>query len=292
MLKKYLVLSRLLTSKIYYCRIIMINKVINNLKNMIRQAAVAGSFYPANKKELENLIEKYLANVKLPELTGEIKALICPHAGYIYSGQVAAFGYKLLEKKKYKDAVIFGPSHRYQFDNLALGDFESWETPLGKISVSELYKKLSQEKYFQNNDDAHELEHSIEVQLPFIQMVLKNSQITPISTGTVNNHKLIAETLKKYLNSETLIIASSDLSHYQYYLDAEEDDRHTIEEICRLEKDISHDEACGADGIKILIELAKLMNWKPQLLKYQNSGDITDNKDEVVGYAAIVFTAS
>ncbi len=258
---------------------------------MKRHHEVAGSFYPADKKELQTEIDNYLGKVKLPKINGDIKALISPHASYKYSGSVAAFGYKAIENKKYKNIFIFGPAHRCEFEGLALSECTNWDTPLGEIKISDIRDDLKEENEFSLLEDAHEIEHSIEVQLPFLQTVLQDKyEIIPISIGKVFNHFEIAKALDKYIEDDDLIIVSSDLSHYQYFEDAEEEDRHTIEEICRLENDISHEEACGADGIKILIELARQRQWKPQMLDYKHSGDTTEERDEVVGYGSIIFT--
>lgn len=268
----------------------------------LRPPAFAGSFYPEDEQELKNQINQFLKEAVLPQnfVKGlRPKALISPHAGYIYSGPVAAYGYKLIKSMKYKNVIIFGPSHRMMFQNIALTNFEFWKTPLGIVQLSPLSKKLQEESYFNSLDEVHAFEHSIEVQLPFLQTVLKDFRITPLAAGRVDNHKEIAKVLSKHLDKDTLIVASSDLSHYLPYKEAEKIDNKTIKNILEFDTDIDPEQACGADGIIILMELAKLLKWKAKLLDYRNSGDTAGlpdealakagDKSQVVGYASIAF---
>lgn len=260
--------------------------------NTIRPQVFAGSFYPEDEQELKETINKYLRKAKLPVVKGEIKALISPHAGFIYSGPTAAYGYKLIKKKTYQNVILLGPSHKMMFQNIALSNFAFWRTPLGNVLCSPLYKKLKDEHDFQLLNEVHALEHSLEVQLPFLQTVLKDFRITPLVTGRVRNHKEIAVQIKEHLDDKTLIIVSSDLSHYLPYEQANTTDKKTIKQILDLDSEIDHEQACGADGIIILIELAKLFGWKAKLLDYRNSGDTAVDKNKVVGYTSIVFYES
>lgn len=258
----------------------------------IRPQVFAGSFYPEDEQELKEIISKYLRKAKPPVVKGEIKALISPHAGFIYSGPTAAYGYKLIKNKKYKNVILLGPSHKMMFQNIALSNFAFWKTPLGNILCSPLYKELNDKYDFQLLNEVHAFEHSLEVQLPFLQTVLKDFKITPLVTGRVGNHKEIAEQIKEYIDDKTLIIVSSDLSHYLPYKQANTTDKKTIKQILELDIEIDREQACGADGIIILIELAKLCNWKVKLLDYRNSGDTAADKNQVVGYTSIVFYKS
>lgn len=258
--------------------------------NKLRPPSFAGSFYPDDEDELKNVINKFLKEAKPPKINGKIKALISPHAGYPYSGPIASYGYKLIKGKKYENIIIFGPSHRTIFSNFALTNYSPWKTPLGLISTSSINKHLEPESYFSLINEAHIFEHSIEVQIPFLQIVLEDFKITPILTGNIDSHKAIANVLRKYIQKETLIIVSADLSHYLPYEEANDIDRTTIDKILKFDKDITHEQSCGADGIIILLELAKQLNWKPTLLDYRNSGDTSGNRDGVVGYTSIVFT--
>jgi AmmeMemoRadiSam system protein B len=175
------------------------------------------------------------------------------------------------------------------FSGIALTNFELWQTPLGNIPSSSLYEKLDDKINFKLLNEAHAFEHSIEVQLPFLQTVLKDFRITPLLTGRVDRHKEIAVKLKEYINDNTLLIVSSDLSHYRPYKEAKRCDSETVKQILSLDANIDQEQACGDDGIKILIELAKMLKWKVKLLDYRNSGDTAGDKSQVVGYAAIVF---
>jgi AmmeMemoRadiSam system protein B len=258
----------------------------------IRPAAFAGQFYPADEAELKAQIEEFLKEAKPKKLKGKVKALIVPHAGYQYSGPVAAYGYKLLELStvnRQLSAVLLGPSHRMMFPGIALSNFDFWQTPLGNVHAYSLYKKLLDDVDFKLVNEAHAFEHSIEVQLPFLQTVVKDLKITPLLTGRVDEHKQIAKRLSENIDDKTLIIVSSDLSHYLPYKEAVEIDKETIDQILNLDTYIESEQACGTSGIIILIELAKLLGWKAKLLDYRNSGDTSGDKDKVVGYASIAF---
>ncbi|MFC1780505.1 AmmeMemoRadiSam system protein B [Patescibacteria group bacterium] len=264
----------------------------------IRPSAFAGQFYPESKKELKSQIEEFLKEANPKDIKGKVKALISPHAGYQFSGPIAAYGYKLLRDTKYlpsgrhgeiQDTIILGTSHHMMFPGVALTNFSYWETPLGKVRSSSLHKKLESNPNFSLVNEAHISEHSIEVQLPFMQSVLKDFQITPVLTGRVDNHKEIAQTLSKHLDERSLIIVSSDLCHYLPYEEANEEDNKTIQQILDFDTYIDSEQACGTDGIIILIEIAKLLKWKVKLLDYRNSGDTAGDKDKVVGYTSIIF---
>ncbi len=269
-----------------------------------RPAAFAGSFYPEDPKELQETIKKYLNEVEIEKIKGDIKALIVPHAGYQYSAPIAAFGYKAIQQSAVSghlsDITLIGPSHRTPFSNFALCDFDTWKTPLGKVKVSQKNKKMQMNEHFSAINEAHMFEHSIEVQLPFLQTVLKRDfQITPILTGKFDDYKEAAGVVKKLTDDETLLIISSDLSHYLPYEEAQRIDKVTISKILnsclskpqqkQVKSRISSESACGASGINITVELAKQLGWKAKLLDYRNSGDTAGDKDQVVGYAAIVF---
>lgn len=252
-----------------------------------RQPAVAGTFYPGDATELKNLISEFLAAAKL-RIAGKVMGLISPHAGYIYSGPIAAFGYKAIPKTT-KEIILIGPSHHAYFSGLALSDFTSWQTPLGQVAASSSYKGLLSNANFKLSNDAHIPEHSLEVELPFLQEVLGEFEILPIVTGEISEFKSIANDLAKLIDKDTVIAVSSDLSHYLPYDTAVKADKNAIQKILNRKSTILQEEACGADGINILIEIAKLKGWKPKLLDYRNSGDTAGEKDQVVGYASIVF---
>ena len=257
--------------------------------NDIRPATLAGSFYPDSEDELKKLIKTYLEEVNVPKVSGNIKGLVSPHAGITCSGPTAAFAYKLIKGKNYKNVIIIGPSHRVMFSGIALANFKFWKTPLGIVNVSKLNNNLVQEDNFNLVNEAHIYENSIEIQLPFLQYVLEEFEITPLATGRINDHKEIALTLKKHIEKDTLIIASTDLSHYLPYDSAKKIDKRTIKQIEEFDTSFDHEQACGADSVKIIIELARMLEWEIKFLDYRNSGDTIGDKSKVVGYASFAF---
>jgi MEMO1 family protein len=274
----------------------------------IRKAAVAGSFYPENAEELITTIDGYLKNINLPELEPNIRAIIVPHAGYVYSGQVAAYAYKALIGKPISRVIILGNSHQEFFDGASIYPKGYFETPLGKVEIdADFVQKLMDKNpkiYFK--ESAHLEEHSIEVQIPFLQKTLKNFKIVPIILGNQEGSTdILTDALKGLIDDKTLIVVSSDLSHYPNYKDAQYSDNKVIEAILsgkkeNLQKTISGLEkegisnlqtcACASDSVEVVMALMGGKNSK--LLKYVNSGDVTEDKSRVVGYASIVFTDS
>ncbi len=254
----------------------------------IRTPKYAGSFYPANKKELSDLIDKMLSSSKQKKINGELKALIVPHAGYVYSGEVAAFAYNTLKSHIKKNSssdskriILLGPAHHDYIDGIYSFEGE-WATPIGKTKIHKSGLSVVE------NDN----EHSLEVQLPFIQKVFSDSifEFIPIIYG-INAPDLIAETCVELSNDNSVIIASSDLSHYLSYPLAKKVDNKTINSILSLDlkKFLQIGDACGKTGIAAVIMLAKKNNWKPVLLDYKNSGDTAGDKSHVVGYSAVAF---
>jgi len=245
----------------------------------IRNALYAGNFYPSGKKALSEMIDGFLKNSEQKKVSGKLRALVMPHAGYVYSGQVAAFGYNVLKKAKPKRIVLFGPSH-HDFVEGANGFEGKWITPLGSVSVSKSDLPVIE------NDN----EHCLEVQVPFLQKVLKKFIFTPIIYGEISA-KNLAEIIAKFSEKETVFIASSDLSHYLPYDLAKKADSESIDSVLKLDLNtfIESGDACGKTGIAVLIILAKKYGWKPLLLEYKNSGDTSGNKNNVVGYASIAF---
>ncbi len=257
----------------------------------VRLSAVAGYFYPSNKevliKEIQNFLEKatQYSNQKP-------YALIVPHAGYIYSGSVASLGYKSLipYKEEYKKILILGPSHFVSLHGLAYPAFEYFETPLGKLQLDQnLIESLREFDFILENSPSHSQEHSIEVQLPFIQFIFGNIPIVPLTFGKIRPEK-INILLRKIWNPEILVIVSSDLSHYYSYEDAKKLDKKTSQAIENLDPDsIGYEQACGRVGIQGLLLFAKEKNWKAKLLDLRNSGDTAGSKDRVVGYGVWSF---
>lgn len=256
-----------------------------------RPPAVSGAFYPAEKKELVNLLSSFFAGTRVKLRGKQIKALILPHAGFIYSGQTAAWGYHLLpENLKHQHFVLLGPSHHDYFFGLAGDSTKFWETPLGKI------KQLSiSERYGDGivlNPVAHLPEHCLEVQLLFLQYLYQdNFSFTALLTGSeVKTHEVANYLITNFKSS--ILIISSDLSHYLSEKVAQNKDKKTIKAILNLDTeyfDIEENAACGREGIKIILKIAKLQDWQRQLIFYDTSATASGDKNRVVGYGAIAF---
>ncbi len=257
----------------------------------IRKPAVAGMFYPADPAELEEMVEGYLAKA---ERGGEIpKAIIAPHAGFIYSGPIAASAYARLYavREHIQRVILLGPSHRVPFYGRALTDAEYFKTPLGEIPIDQetqaMLRDLPQVKLLQA---AHASEHSLEVQLPFLQLVLNDFKLVPLVVGDVSGDE-VAEVLQRlWGGQETLIVISSDLSHYHDYLTAQKMDRATSEAIVTLHPEaIGYEDACGRIPVQGLLSQAKRQGLQGELIDLRNSGDTAGPRDQVVGYGAYVF---
>jgi len=245
----------------------------------IRKAIYSGSFYPAEEKKLSSMIDGFLSQANPKKILGKLRALTVPHAGYIYSGLTAAFAYKALGIAKPKRIVLFGPSH-HDYLNGAYGFDEKWETPLGIVPAAKSRLEVIK----------NDREHSLEVQLPFLQKVLADFEFVPVIYGEADA-KEIAQIAEELSSKDSVIIASSDLSHYLPYEEAKQADNSTIGSILALdlEKFLKIGDACGKIGIAALIILARKNKWRPILLDYKNSGDTSGDKKGVVGYAAIAF---
>lgn len=247
-----------------------------------RHAAVAGAFYPESKEKIENMINKFLKNVPNIALEKEPKAIIVPHAGHIYSGQVAAYAYLLLKNTKKQKIILLGPSHNIYFKDVAADINDFWETPLGKVKLIK--------NNFIKSEEAHINEHCLEVQLPFLQTILKNFELLPLVAGDIDP-KEISKKIIPLLDNNALLIISSDLSHFNDYDTAAKLDKNTIKSIQDLDYDKAETEAdaCGKIPLLTAIDIAKKLNWKCKFLNYKNSGDVTGDKSRVVGYASFAF---
>lgn len=256
------------------------------MNRKLRQPAVAGMFYPDNRRELEEMVKDFLERAEPKPMDGKLRGLIVPHAGYIYSGSIAAYGYKLLKGEE-KRFIILGPSHQAYFVGAAVDDSDGWRTPLGEAKVD---KKIVEElikKGLHNYPQAHTPEHCLEVQLPFLQTVCKDFSFVSILTGDVD-HRWLGDILSDY--KDFIFIVSSDLSHYLPYEEARASDRFINEAISKLDEEkTGMGDACGKTAILTLVYIAKKLNWKVKLLDYRNSGDTAGPKTSVVGYSAFVF---
>jgi AmmeMemoRadiSam system protein B/AmmeMemoRadiSam system protein A len=321
------------------------------MPKIIRRPAVAGQFYPADEGELREIIDRYLENAETPQppfIRGatppnpplrkgrvistllvkggeggfkgvEVMAVIVPHAGYVFSGSVAAYAYKELKGRKIKTAVLVGNAHSAYFQGIAVDDSDVWQTPLGLVEVDKNFaeKLMRADKAISFNGEAHQNEHSLEVQLPFLQTVLTTGfKIVPILFGneaepSSESSELgslsgkLARALPIILREDDLVVISSDMSHYPSYKDAERIDNQTLEliktgDMAGLERHISEVEnenvpneqtlLCGIDGVKTIMELANIMGWQAEILKYANSGDSSyGDKESVVGYGAVAY---
>ncbi len=251
---------------------------------MVRKPAVAGMFYPKNADELKQMVNSLLEQAEETKLKGKLRALIVPHAGYIYSGIVAAQAYHLLEKHQFKKVILLGPSHYVAFYGAAIAD-EDFLTPLGKVKCGNV-SNWTKEGLVEISPEAHAKEHSLEVQLPFLQETLGEFELYALVLGTVNEAKL-AKFISEKLDGDTLVVVSSDLSHYFSYDKAVLKDNETISNI--LHGESASLDACGRTPIKVLMHLAELNGWKPQLIDYRNSGDTAGDKSRVVGYASMAY---
>lgn len=260
--------------------------------NASRQPAVSGVFYPADPSELSAGIQVLLAEAETDSTARIPKALIVPHAGYIYSGPVAANAYARLVPLagRIKRVVLLGPVHRVPVRGLALPQVAAFDTPLGKIPLdSEAMDILSDLPQVTLSDAAHAPEHSLEVHLPFLQTVLGDFRLLPLAVGDATVAE-VADVLEQvWGGEETLIVISSDLSHYLPYDMAQRVDRGTVEHILSLQPDIDHEQACGATPVNGLLAFAGRHALQVELLDLRNSGDTAGDRTRVVGYAAIAF---
>jgi AmmeMemoRadiSam system protein B len=257
----------------------------------VRPPAVAGMFYPAEPGQLAHDVRHYLEEARPIDLVP--KALIVPHAGYIYSGAIAASAYAALKviAPRIRRVVLLGPTHRVAVRGLALPGADAFDTPLGRVMLDAAgARAIAQLPQVGISAQAHALEHSLEVQLPFLQSVLTDFTLLPLAVGMANAEE-VAEVLETvWGGEETLIVISSDLSHYLPYTTAQQVDQATAQSILNLQQPIPHDQACGGTPISGLIVAAQKHRLSPHLLDLRNSGDTAGSHDRVVGYAAFAFT--
>ena len=257
----------------------------------IRPAAVAGMFYPAEPRQLAHDVKQYLSDARLFDLVP--KALIAPHAGYVYSGAIAATAYATLEHiaSRIRRVVLLGPTHRVAVRGLALPGADAFDTPLGRVMVdTAAASAIARLPQVTVSMQAHTLEHSLEVQLPFLQSVLPDFKLLPLAVGMATAEE-VAEVLEAlWGGEETLIVISSDLSHYLPYTTAQRVDNETAQSILKLQQPIAHDHACGGTPVSGLIVAAQHHHLVPHLLDMRNSGDTAGTRDQVVGYASFAFT--
>jgi len=257
----------------------------------IRQAAVSGLFYPANTGDLARDVCAMLAAANTFELNP--KVLIVPHAGYVYSGAIAATAYAALGNvaPHIRRVVLLGPTHHAAVRGLALPGADAFATPLGTVQVDSVAAKIiAHLPQVVISPHAHAQEHSLEVQIPFLQTVLADFKLLPLAVGMASAEE-VAEVLELlWGGDETLIVISSDLSHYLPYDTAKRVDGATVHSILNMTEVILHEQACGATPINGMILSARHHQLTPHLLDLRNSGDTAGSRDGVVGYASFAFT--
>ena len=256
-----------------------------------RPPAVAGTFYPGGPRELAQSLAQMLGAAAASGRPVP-KAVIAPHAGYIYSGPIAASVYALIApaRERITRVVLLGPTHRVAVRGLALPGVVAFATPLGTVEIDqaaiEALRGLSQVVV---SPQAHALEHSLEVHVPFLQTTLGRFKLVPMAVGHASPQEVAAVLDRLWGGPETLIVVSSDLSHYLPYADAQAVDRATAQAILDLATDISHEQACGATPVTGLALVARQRGLTGELIDLRNSGDTAGDRDRVVGYGSFAF---
>jgi len=254
----------------------------------VRPPAVAGRFYPNGPEELRKTVRSLLRDASGVDIKETIRGLVSPHAGYIYSGIVAAAGYRQIAPST-RTVILIGPSHQFPLKGASIPSVAVYQTPLGDVRLAQLVFKLRKLPIFESAPEAHKKEHSLEVQLPFLQVMLKDFEIVPILINS-EDPKALALALAPHIDNNTLIVASTDLSHYYPYERAVSLDRVCTSAITNAEfSRMSLCEACGKQAVMTLMHIAEIKNWDAKLIDYKNSGDTAGGKDNVVGYASIAF---
>ncbi len=267
-----------------------------NRHRRVRPPAVAGTFYPAGAGALSASIEDAFADAVLPgEPEAAPKAIVVPHAGYLFSGPVAATAYARLAgaQDQIRRVVLVGPSHRVPLQGLAVSSADAFATPLGEISLdAELRSVALREPVVVLNDRAHALEHSLEVQLPFLQVVLgEGFTLLPLVAGSCAPEDVAAVLEAVWGGPETLVVVSTDLSHYHPYPEAVTLDRETAAAVVSgRHGDVGDRDACGATGLRGLLAAADRLGLSTELLDLRNSGDTAGDHDRVVGYGAFALS--
>ncbi len=262
----------------------------------VRKAAYAGRFYPASSEELTKTIAQFTraaqsSPVRFPK-DKQLRALILPHAGYVYSGQTAAYSAPVLSGRHFSKVIVMGPDHRVGFPGASVSTADAYETPLGTIRLSEDASRLRKTGWpFTCNAASDEAEHSVEVVLPFLQTYIKEFSLIPVVMGP-GDINVYVKAFLPLVDDNTLLVASSDLSHYLPQDAAKVRDTSTIDMIRQLKGEgltSESNRACGAIPIRVILEFARKNKWEPVLLHYATSGDAVGEYGRVVGYAAIAF---
>lgn len=262
----------------------------------VRPPAVAGSFYPAAREVLSATLSALLAEADIAADLPQPKALIVPHAGYVYSGPVAATAYARLypHRQNIHRVLLLGPAHRLPFRGIAAPSVDAFETPLGEVAIDgEMRERALRLPQVHSLDEAHRLEHSLEVQLPFLQVLLDDFSLLPLVVGDCPPEQVTELIESLWGGPETLILISSDLSHFLDYEQAQRCDTATCLAIESLEDGrLGYDDACGRLPVSGLLRAAREHQLNVETLDLRNSGDTAGSRDRVVGYGAWSFTES
>ncbi|HET7203185.1 MAG TPA: AmmeMemoRadiSam system protein B [Steroidobacteraceae bacterium] len=258
----------------------------------VRPPSAAGLYYPKDADGLRHALRTLLSATTSP-VARMPKALVVPHAGYAYSGPVAASAYHTLESaaaRRIRHVVLLGPSHRVPMRGLAMPSCEYFSTPVGNVRVHDEARQRLRELGLAGIDDApHRLEHSLEVQLPFLQAVLEDFDLLPIAVGSAPAEQVCRVLEAVWGGPETLIVVSTDLSHYHTYVEAQALDEQTTRLILARRSDISDAQACGAGGLNGLMEAARHKALQVELLDRRTSGDASGDNSRVVGYGSFAL---
>lgn len=270
----------------------------------IRHQQVAGYFYPAEKEKLKNDISSMLQAANAEKSFNNIFGIVSPHAGYIYSGKTAAYAYNLLKDKHYKTVIVISPSHAEYFPGISIYEGDAYETPLGIVEIDQIMtdKLVANSKVIFRGVQGHRKEHALEVQIPFLQTVLKNFKIVPIVMGDQSKIFVneLAEKISKVVDNETLVVASSDMSHFYSSEEADRLDSVVEKRIndfdfeqLLIDLDDHNCEACGGGPIAAMMKAASLRKIPNSfVISRSDSGDVTGDRSEVVGYlSAVVYSA-
>ena len=264
--------------------------------HQVRAAAVAGAFYPGQQSALSSMVLALLTQARpgadAGAGAGAPKAIIVPHAGYIYSGSTAALAYARLAaaRTSIRRVVLLGPVHRVPVRGLALPGVDAFATPLGEVEVDQTaVTALSGLPQVRLNAAAHVQEHSLEVQLPFLQLVLDDFKLVPLAVGDAKPSEVAQVLEALWGGPETLIVISSDLSHFLSYQAAQAADRATVQDIMDFSSTLTPQQACGGTPVNGLLQVARRRRLQVRLLGLCNSGDTAGDKGRVVGYAALAF---
>jgi len=265
---------------------------MRNLK--VRRPAVANLSYPGAENVLRQSIFGYLGHCAKRDFEGEVKAIIVPHGGYIYSGQTAAYAYKALKSldltKNWK-VLLMGVSHKIPFIGAAVPNHGKWETPLGLIDTIDIRDEIGEKETITEVPNDGDEEYSLEVQVPFLQMIMEQFELYPLTMGSIRADFLARDLLEFCKRDDVVTVLSTNLSHDLDYEEAKKRDFETSEAICDLdiEKMTERGDACGRMGVLALMFVAKELGWKCKMLDYSNSGDTAGTKDNVTGYGSWVF---